>query len=199
MPLIIPPGFVQASFVFSGVPGTAPYVTTLGIDSSDWGGDFVGLANTLKTDYFNAFGARTNNDLTLDRVTLYIGDDGPSGSVDSDTPPIPMTASAEMAPTAMALIVRKQTASYGRRGRGRMFLPGTCPENVINENGGIQGGYVTTINTALGVFYTALTEGVLTEPVRPPVLFHGTAPADPDPITAFTLAPLVGWIRGRIR
>lgn len=199
MPLIIPPGFVQASFVFTGIPGTQPYVTTLGLDSSDWGGDFVSLANFAKANYAENLGPVTNNALTLDRVTLFIGDDGPSGSVDSDTEPTAMTDASVFGPTAMSLIARKNTAERGRRGRGRMFLPGTAAEAAVEEDGSVTTGQITEVNTRLATFLEVFVEGDDPDPAAPPVLFHSLAPADPTPISSLTVAPLVGWIGGRIR
>lgn len=199
MPLIIPPGFVSASFVLTGSDGTEPYVTTLGLDTSAYGGDFVSAANQAKAIYHAAFTSETNDALTLDRVSLAIGSDGPSGSVDSTTEPNPMTNTGTFAPTAMSVIARKQTATYGRRGRGRMFLPGTVLENAVEADGSLTPSAIVGYNAALNYFYETLTEGDAGGAPLPPVLFHSQAPADPTPILSFSVAPLVGWIRGRIR
>lgn len=199
MTLIIPPGFCNAAFVFTGDIGTQPYVTTLGVDSSLYGGDFVGLANGLMGEFAEAMAGRITQDLTLDRVTLAVGSDGPGGSVDSTNVPISMTLASTVGPTAMSLIARKSTNELGRRGRGRMFLPGTAIETGVNPDGSLTEGMIGDTNAALAALYEGLTDPAIMPFAAPPVLFHSQAPADPTPIEAFTVSTLVGWIRGRIR
>lgn len=199
MTLIIPPGFANAAFILTGTPGTQPYVTTLGVDTSAFGGDFVSAANTAMSAFATWLGPRISNELTLDRVSLAVGQDGPSGSVDSDLPPVAMTLSSTMAPTAMAVIARKVTNEIGRRGRGRMFIPGSVPAAGVLENGELTTDFIEDTQTALDGFYGFLTDDSNPATVLPPYLFHSQAPADPTVITGFTVQPLVGWVRGRIR
>lgn len=194
MSLVIPPGFGNAAFVFTSATGTAPFVTTIGVDMSAHVGDFVDAANNIKTAYSTYLGPVTDNDLTLDHVTLAIGQDGPGGSVDSDTVGVQMGSSGTFGPVAVGVLVRKVTNELGRRGRGRMFLPGTNLESGTEVDGTLTSGYRTTMNTAMEDFHESLEGFNL-----PPVLFHSAAPTDPAPITNLVCADLVGVIRGRIR
>lgn len=198
MALVIPPGFGQAAFVFSSSAGTGPFVTTLGVDLSGAGGDFVTAANDLMLRYGTALGAQTSNALTLERVTLAIGNDGPGGSVDSDASPIAMTNGSAPGPMAMAVIARKVTNQFGRYGRGRMFLPGVNQEGGVDPDGSLSTTYRGAIETALNAFYVSLTANAGID--YPPVLLHSEGPyGAPTPITGFVVGDLVGWIRGRIR
>jgi hypothetical protein len=197
--LIIPPGFANAAFTFTSDTGTQPFVTTLGVDVSAFGGDFVEAANVAMTYYGQNMAANTDSALTLDRVTLSVGSDGPGGSVDSDLPPIPMTRSASGAPMAMAAIARKVTNELGRRGRGRMFLPGTVSNSDADESGQLSPTRITSLNTALDNLWDDFANGSSPLLALPPVLLHSTTPVDPTPITSLGTALLVGWIRGRIR
>lgn len=199
MSLVIPPGFGNAAFVFTSASGTAPFVTTLGIDLSAAGGDFVEAANTVMTYYAQNMASVTDNDLTLDHVTLAVGSDGPGGSVDSDLAPIPMTSSGTFGPVAVGVLARKVTNELGRRGRGRMFLPGTNLESGTEVDGTLTSGYRTSMQTALDDFYDDLANGSSPLLAYPPVLLHSAAPTDPSPITGLAVADLVGIIRGRIR
>lgn len=196
--LVIPPGYANAAFIFTGSVGTQPYITTLGVDISDWGGDHVAVANTLKLTFATAFETEMSSALTLDRVTLAVGQDGPGGSVDSDTAPDSFSRSGQFPPTAMSCIVRKVTNELGRRGRGRMFIPGIVSENEVGEDGAINPARMFAIGTVLQGWYNTLTYEA-TEQSLQPVLFHASAPTMPTPITAFGVSPLVGWVRGRIR
>lgn len=200
MSLVIPPGFASAAFVLTGAVGTQPYVTTLGLDISDAGGDFVGVANLAFTAYATNILPITSNLLTLDRVTLSVGQDGPGGSVDSDVAPSPgINTSGTFPPTALSTIARKTTNELGRRGRGRMFLPGITNEANIDQDGTILAPWRATVNTRLSAFVTFLNSGD-PGPAIPPVLLHSPPGSSvPTPITALTCSDLVGWIRGRIR
>lgn len=198
MSLVIPPGYASAAFVFTGSVGTQPYITTLGVDISGFGGNHVQVANILKGHFAGVFKTEMSSALTLDRVTLTVGQDGPGGSVDSDTAPDSFTRSGQFPPTAMSCIVRKVTNELGRRGRGRMFVPGIVSENEVGEDGSIVPARQTAINSVLDTFYAGLNE-VDPEVAIPPVLFHASAPTIPTPITGFAVSDLVGWVRGRIR
>lgn len=197
MTLIVPPGFGLAAFTFSGAPGTAPYVTTMGTELDLGEVTAVQAANNIKFHYADNLMPRTSNQLTLDRVQLYVGQDGPSGSVDSDTPPVTGGRTGNFPPTAQSLIARKVTSNLGRRGRGRMFIPGILEESEVEQTGGITSASRTLVNGLLTGFIEDW--GLAMPGVGQPVLFHSSAPADPTPIEGLVAADLVGWIRGRIR
>jgi len=197
--LIIPPGFGNAALVFNSTQGTAPFVTTIGVDLSGYGGDFVLAANVVMLAFADAASTQVDGDLTLDRVTLSVGQDGPGGSVDSDTTPIPMTRSGNAGTYGMSIIARKVTNELGRRGRGRMFIPGMVTQTEVDADGSVTSTRRAQIETVLDDFYDNLADGFLTNPPLEPFLFHSSAPADPSPITGFVLSDLVGFLRGRIR
>lgn len=198
MALVIPPGYGNAAFTFTGPVGTQPYIFTLGVDISQWEGDHVSIANLLKANFAATFQTEMTSGLTLDRVTLTIGQDGPGGSVDSDTAPNSFTRTGQHPPTAMSVIARKVTNELGRRGRGRMFIPGIVTENEVDQDGSIVAARRTALNTLLGEWYDGLIGVPPSNPLQP-VLFHASAPTIPTPITSFVVSDLVGWIRGRIR
>ena len=199
MSLIVPPGFGIAAWTLSGQPGTEPYVTTCGVDLSGWGGDFVAAANRAQVCYQQTILTQTSNNLALDRVDLYVGADGSSGSVSSTGASVSGGDSGQHPPTAVSVLARKVTNDIGRRGRGRMFLPGVGSESDIDQDGSLVPGAQAALQPELDEFFDLLDgDGGATTPLSP-VLLHATAPADPTPIVAFTLAPLVGIQRGRIR
>lgn len=198
MSLVIPPGYGNAAFTFTGPVGTQPYIFTLGVDISDYGGDHVQAANILKLSFASIFETEMTSQLTLDRVTLTVGQDGPGGSVDSDTAPDSFTRSGEFPPTSLSCIVRKVTNDLGRRGRGRMFIPGIVSENEVGQDGSIAASRRTAINNLMDAWYENLAYNATLSSLQP-VLFHSSAPTEPTIITSFAVSDLVGWIRGRIR
>lgn len=204
MSLVIPPGFASASIVLTGPLGTAPYVTTIGLDLGDAGADFVGVANLVHAAYEECFMSTTNEKLALAKVTLLIGSDGGNGSVDSTRPAIEGGNGSAMQAIAMAPIIRKQTASLGRSGRGRMFLPGCLGELDVNDNGQLEPAFRAGIQEAAEDFFAYLTSGVVpgsdVRPPAPPVLLHSeTGPPLPSTILGASVSPTVGWIRKRLR
>lgn len=203
MALVIPPGFGSAAFVFTGALGTPEHVTTLGVDLSGAGGDFVTAANFLFGAYETKLLPETYSALTLDHVTLAVGQDGPGGSVDSDVTPKPGLKTGTGVPVSMAPVVRKVTNEIGRRGRGRMFPPGMLATSEVDANGLISSGRITSLTTAFNGFFEYLQDGFPpSQPWgTPPVLLHSAGPnaGFPSPLTGFTVARTVGWIRGRIR
>lgn len=202
MSLVIPPGYGSAAFVLTGQPGTQPYVTTCGVDLSSAGGDWVAAANACFLAFEFVFKSQLSQALTLDHVTLTVGSDGPGGSVDSDLAPSSGTRTGSFPPTALSTIARKTTNTLGRRGRGRMFIPGIVSENEVDEDGTIVTARRNAINALLATFHDELSTGDSWGGFGvPPVLLHGPAAGaiPPTPITRFTVSDTVGWIRGRIR
>lgn len=202
MSLVIPPGFALASIVLNGIDGTQPYVTTIGVGTSDAGGDYVGIANQVFGAYELAFRELTNVNLVISKVTLLVGSDGGNGSVDSTYPAQQGERDVPMAPTAMSLIGRKQTASLGRTGRGRMFIPGVLADGDVTASGAIESASIPVFAEALEDFRTYLASypGSVNPPAPAYLLHSEDSPTtSPSAMTALTPAPLVGWIRGRIR
>lgn len=200
MSLVIPPGAALASIVLTGPDGTSPFVTTIGVSTADSGGDYVALANHVMQSYIDAFDTLTSENLSIDKVSLLVGADGGSGSVDSTIEPFQGTRTVDMAPIAMAMIARKVTGQLGRSGRGRMFIPGVLADGDVQQNGQIELASRAIFQAALNGFLVNLqteVEGI----TAPPLLLHaeGTDVALPTSIVQLQLAPLVGWIRGRIR
>lgn len=199
MSLVIPPGYANAAFIFSADFGTPPIVTTLGVDVSAFSGDFVEAANTAFTYWTNHMPAQMDAQLTLDRVTLAVGSDGPGGSVDSTLPPFPMARSGTAGPYSMSVIARKVTNTLGRRGRGRMFIPGALTGSEVDESGNVAPARVSSLQSSLDDLLADFVEGATPLLALPPVLLHSSAPTEPDPIVGLGVAAQVGWVRGRIR
>nr|CRY95120.1 hypothetical protein [uncultured prokaryote] len=206
MPLVIPPGFGSAALEFEGSLGTPTHITTIGIDLSEVGGDFVLAADAVMQAYENSLLVLTNAGLTLARVTLAVGSDGPGGSVVSSRDAKVGGAAGNFEAVAMAPIARKVTNELGRRGRGRMFLPGVLSTTAADSNGRLSTTVIGNLQEACDEFIAALTDGTTGTtppgqdvPPTPPVLLHSSAPTTPSPIEGLAIQPIVGWIRGRIR
>lgn len=196
----IPPGFGLAAFRLSASFGTPDFVTTIGVDLSAAGGDFVGAANDLAFAYASSIMTQTLKSYSLNGVTLTVGQDGGgTGSVESDGPPTPGQRNGTSEAAAMAVIARKNTAQMGRKGRGRMFIPGWIEVDQTLPSGEMDSGTFTALQEALDNFYGALQGDSGVAPLlNGAVLLHGDG-TPPTPITSLSLVTKVGWIRKRIR
>lgn len=133
--------------------------------------------------------------VSQDRVLVKFGpnDTGPSveysnpwnGSIAQDT----VTANT-------AVLIRKTTAVGGRRGRGRMFMPG-LPENQVDGSGALNTTYQAGIQTSWNNFFDALEGADL-----PLYLLHSEGPAilvPPVPLTSLDVSATAATQRRRLR
>ena len=201
MALVIPGGYALASITVTGTDGTSPFVTTCGINYNLVPGlDLQAAANTVFNAYVGAFRDLTMENYLIQKASVFVTVDGASGSVDSNLPSVQGVRSGpRQEPIAMALIMRKNTAQFGRTGRGRMFIPGVLDEGNVTPSGSIEPTTIDSFTVAGSIFETALGNDP-DGPVAPFLLHSDTSPVTaPTPISSFTPAPLVGWIRKRIR
>jgi hypothetical protein len=134
-------------------------------------------APKIALDFEAAFRVQVLDDLssslnlTLVRCKLGPDDTGPSGEQSG-------TGSGgvggQSAPPNVAYLIHKATALGGRRGRGRMFLPGVADTDV-GTSGELIGEKAATLNSSLFAFGGALTLAgyplaVLHEGAFPPTL-----------------------------
>lgn len=94
-----------------------------------------------------------------------------------------------------ALLIKKNTASGGRRNRGRMYVPPVWPpETKVDGNGVIDSGEVTTLQNQYNSAFADLVTNNC-----PPMLFHSEAPFTATAITGFTVQSLMATQRRRLR
>lgn len=200
MSLTIPVGYGLANFVHTSTEGTQPFVCTIGVDMTGAGPDFVGAANSLFSDWGLSILPIMDSDLTLSKVTLAIGSVGPGGSVDSTRTPVVGGRSTTGLPWSLSAIATKRTGQLGRSGRGRMFIPGLVATTEVGQGGSISTTRRNAIQAALDSLNTNMNiAGGAGEYVMRPYLLHSNPALPPTAIEGFSLAPLVGWIRKRIR
>lgn len=199
-------GYGQATYNLTHESVSRTMAVTLGHDLQAWTGTNVQAADAL----FNSFEARMlpalDSQITLQSVDLFIGNGTEaSGSVSSTL--VPASGTAEWASPVLntAVIVRKETPSLGRRGKGRMFLPGAVPENQVSEGGIIDANVLADLQNYLLEWWEQLTEGPMFGGygVLPPVVnglsnFGQGTPLAYD-VLAFTATNKVGTQRRRIR
>lgn len=196
----IPSDFGSAALVFESAQGTQPFITTCGVNLSNAGGDYVEAANNVFSAYALTFMTSTTSDLTLTKCVLSVGSDGDGApTVDSDRPSEPGTSTGDFLPLSCSLLVNKRTAVLGRKGRGRMFMPGLLKDNMVDVSGRVGNTTLDAYNGLLEDFMELLlTSGGIGVDTSPVLLHQGFIPV-PTPITSFVCAPVIGTIRKRIR
>ncbi len=145
-----------------------------------------------------AFRSHASSGMNLAGGHVLIGDSGGSIRFDSSITGIVGTGTGTLVPQNTAYIIRKTTASGGRRNRGRMYVPGVL-EGVVSEAGVLAGATITALNASAatlkpgGAVHTAF--GFLGDPV----ILHDSGSQTPTPITDLGAQLLVGTQRRRLR
>lgn len=223
MPPTIPAGTGIASIVYTYSTDLEEMVTTLAVQAVS-GPLAVAHAERIysafKTDLLPAQTAS----IRQRRVDLRVYQDG-GGSIiysyTSGTEDGGGNTSLGMPPN-VAYLVEKRTSLGGRRGVGRMYVPGV-PETNVDDAGNIVGTSLSGINTQLTEMLAGLlgaATGSYTGLAVTPVLLHsnsstttrttapgsvtitrteGAAGGSPTPITQLQLDPKVATQRRRLR
>jgi len=195
MTTLIPPGFAAFSeeIIHAG-SGRSAFVTG-GVDVSSFGGDGEAAANATHGAFGELQGNLTSN-ATFVGATLRIGQDGGDPVVaDSTAAPIVGTLAGAVQSANSAVLVSKQTALGGRKGRGRFFFPWAVTENNVDPLGVIDAEHVAGLQTSMNDFLAAFASNGADL-----VLLHQDvvgAPA-PTPVTSLSVQALIGSQRRRL-
>jgi len=208
--MTIPVLYGQVSIEYTGtnVPTGAANVFGISHDGIVTPGD---AAQFFKDKWIARIMPQLTNDVTLSKVRVKFGPDatGAFAEVAANTPGGLDTTS--LAPNT-AYLVNKSTSSGGRRGRGRMFIPGLA-EVDVSDGGIITGGRLTLVDAALANFMADVVASVYDivvlhspatvwildangQPRRQPTA--GAVPA-PYLVTSMTAAAKVATQRRRLR
>lgn len=191
----IPPGFAEIWTAFSVGGDPEPMYVSLGVDLAVGVGANLTTANAMQNVMVTNLDNLLSQDYGVSNGHVIFGNDG--GDIRIDTTVTPQTGDQTQValPQNVAMLVRKITATGGRRGRGRMFIPGV-PINVINGSGSLTGTYPATAESVFNDIQTTL-EGLAD--VETLVLFHDTAPFTPTPITDLIVQSKLATQRRRLR
>lgn len=151
---VIPDGYAQANFRFTGESAPNGAEVTLGLNlafSSATPTEVAGICGGKWEDSVLPFQC---DDISLDEVLVKFGPTatGPSGVSQFGTPGGDVGASE--AP-AVSVLVRKLTDLGGRAGRGRMYIPG-IRDTRVDSSGHVDGTYATDLGIGLVTFKDAL-------------------------------------------
>ena len=199
MALIIPPGFAQVTIPFRHASLAREAVITFGVDVSASGGDYVAVADELLEDYSTTLGTILDSDVTAGPVRLRVGQDGGDPLAVEGTTTFAAGAGGASLPSNCAVLFKKTSATGGRKGRGRFYLPWSAADSGVNDVGQIDPADVPEYQTLADDFLTALTAGTQDTPM---VILHDSTGIGIEPppsvVLALTVDPLIANQRRRL-
>lgn len=189
--MIIPAGFSHCSIFWAGTGLPLGAATTFGINNL-----LDQPAEDVATIVANAI---TNSTLvgnlvnTVTTTTIRVKN-GPNdtGEFHEGTMTIVGGNSNPGMPPNVAYLIKKSTLTGGKRGRGRMYLPGV-PEAAVDVAGTVAGATVSAINTDLGALLADLISVDC-----PMTLLHSDSGL-PSTVSALTIDGKVATQRRRVR
>lgn len=191
----IPPGFAEAWMQFNVTGDPENMYTALGLDLAVGVTATQAAADAILAAMQGAIDNAVGNDYTIGPGHVIFGQDGGDIRIDGSTAPVAGLGVGPSLPNNCAWLLRKLTASGGRRGRGRMYIPG-CIESGVGASGGV-GGAAFTVLQAVGTNLISALEALAE--VEDVVLLHDTAPFDPTDITAIEPSTKIATQRRRLR
>jgi hypothetical protein len=157
MELYLPEGFAQCSLSFTGaaLPTGAAITFGVALPGATLTPQQVGAS--ISAAWTTNIKSTITPDVTLASVHVKFGpmEDGPFADVAAGV--VGTGTGANDAPP-VALLVRKNTNIGGKRGHGRMYVPGLA-STVASINGSVTGTDLTNRQTAWSAFRTDLENG----------------------------------------
>jgi hypothetical protein len=196
MGVLLPVGYGNATFVFQNAGAPKEYTTSVAYNPSDL--DPTAHAAAIHTAWASGttrpFSAsKVSNEYQLLRVDVVEMDDiGPL--LGSQPIVVQGTFGSGSMPPNCCVLMNKNTASGGRKNRGRMYVP---PVNILETQ-------VTALGTIPSANQTAITTlfnvaiGDMIAAGLPPVLLH-SEPGAPTPITNIACTSVIATQRRRLR
>jgi hypothetical protein len=175
-----------------------PMQTAVGVDASAAGGDYDALLSDLVDAWLTAWSGEYSDQTTIGPYRLEVGQDGGDPIIVENAATVPGDNSDEPLPPNCALLVRKATASGGRRNRGRMYIPGLALRPSTSPAGVLDGGAFSALDSDAAAFRIAVEASPLVGPDGL-LLFHSESPATATPITQLLVQQKIATQRRRLR
>lgn len=191
----IPPGFAEAWFKFTIASDPEPMYTSIGIDLASGVGANLTTTNLIISTAEDQFDDCISSSYVLNQGYVLYGNDGGDIRVDSTNTPTNGNLAATALPNNCAYLVKKTTGTGGRRGQGRMYVPGVL-EGDVGVNGEINS---SPFSTYAGNFNSLFTNLVALADVEALCLLHSSSPFTPTTITGLALQTKIATQRRRMR
>lgn len=203
--IFLPPDYYAAQLFFTGTGVPSGAAVTFGGYATFVGSTPIPIANLIATAWATHMDADLSQAITLSKIRVKKGpmEDGPFGelSVANTGASIGLCS-----PSNVSFLIKKVTAVGGKKGAGRMFLPGVR-ESDVDEGGAVLAAKVTSLQASLNSFLGRLA----TDAIHMHLLHsYGNyinkkgetivlAQRNPDEVTNLVLDPRVATQRRRLR
>jgi len=189
--MIIPSGFFQATFLYSGSVLPFGAANTLGLHQTG-ALTLQQIAEQLVDDWEAQVMPELSSAMQFDGVILKAGPNSTGAQHVATSTQIGGKAGQSQTPNT-AWLVRKNTAAGGRKNRGRLYIPGLV-EADVNGLGSIGSTAVASMQDAIEGFVAAMATAELF-----PDLLHSDTGDEPTPITSMVVDSLAATQRRRMR
>lgn len=179
--MLIPGGYGQVNLKFSGA--SVPFGAQMTWGFQDTLSDDAAAEATIIANIWNA-ALLDNLQTTTIALTSVLVKHGPNSTGDSAEVgvSIPGLEVGVGTSPAVALLIKKNTATGGRQGRGRMYMPG-LPEIHVETSGAYDASQLAVAQTRFTDFLGDLDAAGL-----PMVLLHAGPGSEPEPYTVLGLS-----------
>lgn len=190
--MIIPDGYAQMNVKFTGLGVPTGAEVTFGVSLNLFTGEPADAADEVNDLWVTTFGPQQTGQVGVLAVLAKFGpnDSGPAAEVPGSGTSGAGTTSA---PANFSVLVKKSTALGGRKGSGRMFIPG-INEATVGPQGLLDGATVTNWQTAATNFYNGLITADL-----PMVLLHSDPVDSPLLVQSLSVQSIGATQRRRMR
>jgi len=178
--MLIPEEYGQANFRFGGTGLPTGAEVTIGFFHGEIAGAVNEVAEALHTCWFENFISNQCDELQLLSTLVKFGPND-TGAQAEHVQTVTGLASGEFSTPATSILLTKQTIIGGRKGRGRMFVPG-LPEADLLPGGIIPTATVDAWNADAQQFLDDMEAAGLF-----PRLLHGVYDPQPDPYNIYAL------------
>jgi hypothetical protein len=208
---VIPVGFAQVTHIFDGanLPNGGAIVYGIQNDASL---DATAVAAICGDLFHDTLLTQLTADVSLVRTDVKLGPNE-TGTIGSSTAGAGAGSQSNnsMGPNT-AILVTKSSAIGGRRGRGRMFLPGVDSDSV-DDTGNLLTAFLSDTQDQADLFLEGLNSNdvgmhllhdfaytwVINDNGQPRRVPSSTPPPFPNVVTALTVQSLVATQRRRLR
>lgn len=196
MTVSIPPGFAECIIPITSSASSHVATITFGLDMGSSAGS-PESCDLILTAFAESIGLDMDSNTLAGPTTLLVGQDGgpPVTVVGTITDPGDVTRAS--LPANCAALYKKSSATGGRRGRGRFFVPWVVGTAETDEGGIISSGVLPGLNTHAAAFLAAL----VTESGMSMVVLHSpgiSTAGPPSAVTSLTVDRLIATQRRRL-
>lgn len=195
MGAIIPEGFAQVLQRMRLGGADRDYLVTYGVSLES--GASVAMANSLHSAFALNWDDVLSDSYTMPGCIVREGTgSGDPITWESTNSAIVGAITSGVFPPNTAVLVKKTTASGGRRNRGRMFIPAVISEAGVNNSGQIDPAFLAARQTIADDF---LDDTIGVTGVGNMVILHSEAPSTPTTVTSLIVDQTVATQRRRLR